>query len=277
MPIRHGGTLLDETSDADGVIEVVQHGDLRTLHFGTPAIQSAINLAKPDGLELDYTQRMLLGAFLAPELHRVLLIGLGGGSMARFLYRHFHAARIDVIEKRPATVALAHKYFQLPEGRRLKLIIGDACEWLPRLQPEYDLILLDAFDAEGPVAALHTVERLQQMRELLHPAGILALNHWARKRTALRQLLDDLAQVFARQPYHCFDVHHANLVLFAHRFRQRSAPAAEAGLRAAAFDRAHGTGFYSALQAMKWSCGTLRRQLMYQTLLDTMRKKSPGR
>lgn len=275
MSTRHGGTLLYETSDEDGVLEIVQHGDIRSLHFGTPATQSAINLAKPDALELDYTQRMLLAAFLTPALHRVLLIGLGGGSMARFLYRHFHRARIDVIEKRPATVALAHDYFQLPKGKRLKVIIGDACEWLSRLQPEYDLILMDAFDADGPVETLHTIERLEQMRLLLQPEGILALNHWARKRTALRQLLDDLAEVFERDPYHCFDAHHCNVVLFAHRCRARAAPVAE--LRAAEFDRECGTDFFALLQAMKWSSGSLRRHLTYQTLLDKMRKKSPGR
>ncbi len=271
MSTRHGGTLLYETTDAEGVLEIVQHGDIRTLHFGTPAIQSAINLAKPGALELDYTQRMLLGAFLPPTLQRVLLIGLGGGSMARFLFQHFHGTRIDVIEKRPATVALAHDYFQLPKGKRLKLIIGDAGEWLSRLQAEYDLILMDAFDADGPVETLHTTERLEQMRQLLHPEGILALNHWVRKRTALRQLLDDLADVFERDPYHCFDAHHCNVVVFAHRCRTRAAAAAE--LRAADFDRACGTDFFTLLQAMKWSSGSLRRHLTYQTLLARITRR----
>src|SRR3569623_1391487 len=127
---KYHGTLIHRSRDADGPIEVVDDGVIRTLHFGNDVRQSSMALHDPVHLMLLYTQAMMSCLLFQPDPKRVLLIGLGGGSLAKFLLHHFPRCKIDAVERRAAVVKLAHGYFQLPETPRLRVTVDDACEHL---------------------------------------------------------------------------------------------------------------------------------------------------
>ena len=76
-------------SDARGV---------RTLHVGGEAIQSAMRLNDPFALALDYTRCMMAFLLFHPEPREVLMIGLGGGSLAKFFYKKLRSTRVKVVE-----------------------------------------------------------------------------------------------------------------------------------------------------------------------------------
>ena len=72
-------------------IEISEEAGVRFLHFGSEWIQGAMRVRKPDALELEYTREMLACLLwrdwsLWPR--EVLLIGLGAGSLVKFLHRH---------------------------------------------------------------------------------------------------------------------------------------------------------------------------------------------
>jgi len=131
-------------SDARGV---------RTLHVGGEAIQSAMRLGDPFALYLDYTRCMMGFLLFHPEPRRALMIGLGGGSLAKFFLKKFKNTSIRVVELDPRIVAAARTQFALPpDGSRLSVEIGDGAE---ALAPECcDVLVVDAYHDEEHVPEL---------------------------------------------------------------------------------------------------------------------------
>lgn len=203
MRSRYGARLIFETRDEHGLIEVVQDDFERTLHFGSVAKQSAMERSNPIRLALSYTRAMLAPLiFLPGEPVRVLLVGLGGGSLAKFLLHYYPDLRLDVVELRPAVTEVAKNYFALPESPRLTLSIADATEFV-RLLPDrglYDLILLDAFDQRGIAPGICTLAFFTACRSLLNDAGLLSVNLWSRDRVALEEVLEDIRSSFGAVP-----------------------------------------------------------------------------
>jgi spermidine synthase len=88
------------------VPRVRTRGDRRTLEFQGGDIQSEMLLSNPDALVLDYARAMMCFALFAPRPRHILMVGLGGGSLAKFCYRHFPDARITVLEISAEVIAL---------------------------------------------------------------------------------------------------------------------------------------------------------------------------
>src|SRR5512136_1411225 len=87
---------------------------VRTLHIGSDTVQSAMRIARPLDLEVVYTRSMMAFLLFNPQPQNVHMIGLGGGSLAKFVYHHFPAARVTAVEVNPQVVAIARQYFLLP-------------------------------------------------------------------------------------------------------------------------------------------------------------------
>ena len=136
--------------DEEGVIEVVDDLDARALYFGTPARQSAMSREEPHRLVLSYTRAMLSGLLFTREPRSALVLGLGGGSLPRFLIHAFSTCRIDVVERRAEVVQVAHDYFQLARSPRLRTHLCDAEVFLREDSGRtYDLVLVDLHDQHG--------------------------------------------------------------------------------------------------------------------------------
>src|SRR5688500_5097449 len=135
-------------SDARGV---------RTLHVGGEAIQSAMRIDDPFALALDYTRCMMAFLLFHPEPREVLMIGLGGGSLAKYCYKWLKEAAVRVVELDPQVIAAAREHFALPpDNARLRVEAGDGAE---ALAPECcDVLVLDAFQDELHVPRLASSE-----------------------------------------------------------------------------------------------------------------------
>jgi spermidine synthase len=198
---RHGGVLAHLSRDEHGPIEVVDAAGIRALHFGTHHRQSALALADPHRLELAYTRAMLAALpLLRGEPRRTLLVGLGGGSLAKFLWRHIPGCRVDAVERRPEVARVAHGWFGLPEDERLKVWIADGADYVAeaaRRDDAYDLILLDAYDGRGMASAMLNAAFLDRCAALLAPGGLCAANLWGSDRPLLEYALERLSCSFA--------------------------------------------------------------------------------
>jgi spermidine synthase len=175
--------LIYQIQDQDGIIEVKENGLLRTLHFDSEPTQSAMSLEKTNELQLDYAKAML-SVLLFKEVDNddLLLMGLGGGSIAKYLLQNFSQCRIEAVEYRAAVAEIAHDYFGLPRDNRLNVVIDCGAHYaLERcnLQQEfYSLIMLDAFDATGMAQSLCNPEFFAACKKMLKKDGVLVVDLW---------------------------------------------------------------------------------------------------
>lgn len=156
-------------------IAVSDERGVRSLHVGGEAIQSSMKLSDPFALALDYTRCMMGFLLFHPEPRRALMIGLGGGSLAKFLFRQLRKTRIRVVELDPRIVATARAHFALPpDDERLSVEIGDGAR---ALSPECcDALLLDAYHDEAHVPELAAAHFYDAAFLALEPRGVLVVN-----------------------------------------------------------------------------------------------------
>lgn len=167
-------------------IEVSEQGGVRYLHFGSSWIQGAMRIARPAALELEYTRHMMFPLLLRGGggwPRSVLSIGLGAGSFARFLHRHRPRAAHLAVEIAPAVIAAARHHFKLPsEGPRFRVTIGEGADYLLAADRDFDLILVDGYDAAGRTGALDTLPFYCNALAHLTDRGVLAANVLTRNR-----------------------------------------------------------------------------------------------
>jgi spermidine synthase len=177
--------------DNQGVLEVVDTHGIRSLHFGTAPKQSAMSLKEPDRLELPYVRAMLAGLLFVPEPRRVLLLGLGGGSLAKFLLQHFPECRIDVVESRADVEMVARRFFGLPEDPRLRVHIADGnefvCHWAESCGASYDHIFVDVYDDQGISASIQQHDFFASGAKILSAGGVFAINLWGSQTESVRR------------------------------------------------------------------------------------------
>ncbi len=160
-------------------IEVWECRGVRTLHLGSQAVQSAMRVVRPDSLELAYTRAMMAWPLFCPQAREVLMVGLGGGSLAKYLLARDIGLRVTAVEIEPAVVELARRHFALPEeNARFSLRIADGVDYVPAHPAHADVILLDGYDAGDQVEELATLSFYHACRRALRPGGILAVNLW---------------------------------------------------------------------------------------------------
>lgn len=138
--------------------------------------QSMIDLSDPDSLAFEYTRLATISVIYPPEPRRMLMLGLGGGSIAEYLLRAMPDLSVTSIEVDPAVLGCARKYFGVRETDRHKVVISDARVYLKRHREPYDLIIADAFRAGYIPFHLLTREFYELLRDRLTPGGAVAFN-----------------------------------------------------------------------------------------------------
>lgn len=160
---------------------VFDHGDMRTLHFDHKYVQSAMSITEPHKLLLSYTRAMMGFLLFHPAPRHILLVGLGGGSLAKYCYRHFPAARITVLELSAEVIALRDHFMIPADDQRFQVIRTDAAAYMQAQQGNIaDIIMLDGFSADGPAEALSTSGFYAACLRNLAAGGILVSNLWDR-------------------------------------------------------------------------------------------------
>lgn len=160
-------------------IFVIKRGRELTMSFqlkGYDYTESVANLSDPDDLPVKYTQVMTLAVTYPAEPKKVLMIGLGGGSISSYLGRFMPEAVIDTVEIDPGVIAAAKKYFGMIETPRVRYHEGDGRVFLNRRKDTYDLILVDAFHGGYVPFHLLTKEFYALVKAHLAPGGAAAFN-----------------------------------------------------------------------------------------------------
>lgn len=144
--------------------------------------QTCIDLRNPQRLVFNYTKMSFAGLLLKPEPARILVAGLGGGTIPMVMRELYPEAHIDVLEVDQAVVNVAKEFFGYREDERHQVHVVDARVFIKRagLQGrQYDYIVLDAFSGEYIPEHLLTLEFLQEVRTLLTDDGVVVANTFA--------------------------------------------------------------------------------------------------
>ncbi len=172
--------LYEKKSDFSTIVVTEDDEGLRTLSFERGgARQSVVKLGDPDHIELPYVKAMPVGLALVKQPRRVLIVGLGGGSIPNFLHKHYPRTTIDVVDIDPAVVEVAKRFFGFREDSTLHVYVADGRRFIERCRNPYDVIFLDAYGADNIPYSLATREFLQAVRRALAPGGVVVGNVWS--------------------------------------------------------------------------------------------------
>lgn len=161
---------------SEGKPFVFDHDGMRTLHLDERFIQSAMHIAAPNDLLLSYTKAMMAFLLVRPEPRHILMIGLGGGSLAKYCYHHLQTSRITVLEVDQDVIALRDEFAIPDDDARFQIIHADAYAYLRHMQHTVDVIVHDGFDADGLAPALCTEAFYGVCERALDSKGVLVSN-----------------------------------------------------------------------------------------------------
>ncbi len=147
-----------------------------SLEFTPGEVQSQMDPADPDALVLAYARAMMCFVLFQPRPEHIVMVGLGGGSLAKFCYRYLPQARITVLELRADVIALRERFAIPADNERFRVIHCDAAAYMKELKNSADVLLVDGFDANGLPNALATERFYADCRRALRPDGVLAAN-----------------------------------------------------------------------------------------------------
>jgi spermidine synthase len=151
-------------------------GPMRYLHFDLDNVQSVMRHDDPDALCLAYTRKMMTFLLFNDAPRRVLLLGLGGGSLAKFCYRHLPATQITVLEIDPDVLALRKEFQVPPDDERFQVVQGDGVAYIAKPTVRENVILVDACDRNGVSPTLAAPDLYANLRRRLAVGGVLIMN-----------------------------------------------------------------------------------------------------
>lgn len=183
-------------------IDVSERAGVRYLHFGSPWIQGAMRIARPQQLELAYTREILLALLLRGFAHwprSALFIGLGTASLPRFVHHYLPHCVTDIVEIDPRIPACARQFFHLPEeSERFRIHLADGAQWIAECQQTFDFIVIDGFDDDANPGELDAPAFYAALLPHLSSEGLLAINLLGSPRTK-EQSMARLRHVFGER------------------------------------------------------------------------------
>lgn len=196
---------------------VTEFEGVRSLHLGTSWVQGAMRLSRPDAIELEYVQMMMMWMLFQSAPKHIVQLGLGSAALTKFCYQRFPEARVTAVELNPNVIAICRALFGLPgNDSRLDVREMDALDFVldPANHGKVDVLQVDLYDeqARGPV--LDTPEFYEGCLNCLTPNGIMTANVFGDDFANYDKNLYNMGQVFDAVVW-LPEVHDANIVVVA--------------------------------------------------------------
>lgn len=247
---------------ADDEPTLSEQDGIRYLHFGTEWIQGAMRVARPSELVLAYTQQMMGWLlFLEPrKKDEIAILGLGAGSLLRFVLKHTPSATTTV-EWNPAVTAICRMYFRLPDIARSRIWHGDADAWVQDAGNigRYLALMVDLYDAHAQGPVCDSLAFYQGCHRALADTGVMAVNLFG-AHDSFAPNLANIRQAFGGRMLELPEVDAGNRVILAFKGPVLDVSAARFLDRAEQVERQYG------LPARRWAkallAGRRRRDAM---------------
>ena len=173
--------IIHQQHDAFGALKVMDTSKMRSLFFETSVEQSRLYFEAPMCLPFEYQQvieTQLLKHHQTHPVQRILMLGMGGGSIAKQLNMLLPNTSIHIVELRQAVIDIAYEYFQLPDVPEIEAIQEDALVFIKEALSTYDVIIMDIFNDNGLPKAFSTPEFQTNLLNNLSPKGLILFNLW---------------------------------------------------------------------------------------------------
>jgi spermidine synthase len=173
--------LVSKHSAFQAILLTEDEAGLRTLRFGTDGVsQSVVKTDDPRHLELPYARVLPACLAFVQNPRRMLIVGLGGGTLPRLFRSLFPHLIIDVVELDGDVLTVAREHCAFAEDAQMHVYVEDGRDFIEASASGYDVIILDCFDAESIPRHLSTLEFVGGVRKALAPGGIAVANIWGR-------------------------------------------------------------------------------------------------
>jgi spermidine synthase len=176
------GQLLALSSDPQaesGKPYLLENDGMLSLQFDALCLQSEMNIDDPDQLVFSYTRAMMSFLLFEPSPKRIAMIGLGGGSLAKYCYRYLPGAEIAVVEINPDVIALRNEFAIPADDARFKVLLGDGAVFVKESNDLFDVLMVDGFDTTGLPDELCSQQFYDDCFASLADDGIMVVNLWS--------------------------------------------------------------------------------------------------
>lgn len=193
-------TVIAEAQDEWGPLYITEEGNIRSLYFGSNSLQSSMWLDAPFDLVIEYTQLQMASLLFIRNPSASLLFGLGGGSIAKFLWETFPRAPIHIVEIRSQLVEWAHTHFNVPSCSRIQIHTEDAFAFVKQKPTRlFDLIVIDLFNKDGMSPQLEGQQFFQDCKRYLSEDGVITWNLWqSASAEFLNKSISDFCKAFGK-------------------------------------------------------------------------------
>ncbi|KJK20927.1 spermidine synthase [Burkholderiaceae bacterium 16] len=234
----------------DGTPTVLETALALSLHFDALATQSVMSRRDPDKLVLGYTRTMMAFLLLQPAPARISMIGLGGGSLLKYCYRHLPDAKVVAIEIDPAVIALRDTFHIPPDDERLEVVCADGAEYVKSQDARPEVILVDGFLAHGMPTQLGSADFYAACHARLADDGVLVAN-FIDSDTDIPFYMEEIRSVFGDSFSISPSEDSCNYALFAWKGAQALPSLDELLMRARALETTHPLNLRSAARRLK--------------------------
>ena len=163
----------------DNVVEVSESNGIRSMHLGSVTVQSSMKVKAPFELELTYTRGMMAFLLFSDKVKNVLTIGLGGGSVPKYIWQYCPSISQTIIEINAQIISIARSHFAVPENdAKINVIEADGIAYLANNPDSADCLMIDAFDRFGIPPNFCSQDFFDSCEIALTKHGIFAINLW---------------------------------------------------------------------------------------------------
>jgi spermidine synthase len=174
-----GKWRINRSANRDVSVEVSEKNGIRSLHLGSDTVQSSMKLDDPYDLVLSYTRAMMAFLLFRPRPAHVVMIGLGGGSLPKFVHKHLPACRTTVIEFESKVIAVARQYFHVPpDDERFTVEEAEGGAWTTAHPGCCDVLVVDGYNGNEQGPQLCSADFYASARAALSDDGVLVVNLW---------------------------------------------------------------------------------------------------
>lgn len=165
-------------------VEISEVDGIRSLYIDTNTIQSSMQLKDPYALVLAYSRGMMGFLLFKSQVKKTLMIGLGGGSVSKYIWKHCPNISQQIIEINPQVIQIARSHFEVPENdARFEVLEADGLTHLAQLAQEDDqalpdVLMIDAFDGAGIPPDFCTQAFFDDCAAALKRDGLFVINLW---------------------------------------------------------------------------------------------------
>ncbi|WP_237173712.1 spermidine synthase [Paracandidimonas lactea] len=198
------------------MLNILETDGVRTLHFGTLAVQGAMRVDRPIDIELEYVQQMMMWLLFRREAAHIVQLGLGTAALTKFCYHRLAPARVTAVELSGDVIDACRTHFALPpDDERLHILNMDARDYVTDFSRRrtIDILQVDLYDAPARGPLLSTASFYAACANCLTIGGMMTVNLYCDWPEHLHhiQLMEQSFDAVAWLP----EVHDSNMVAIA--------------------------------------------------------------